>query len=99
MSQGGVHHLWVGVVVGWRWGGLSDPQTMLGIRSIANIIPNKLVDTKVNIIALLLLIITVQFWTFSGKIKFYQFGGRIFIFQATDLQDILNYSSHGCQQK
>ena len=31
MSQGGVHHLWVGVVggvvVGWRWGGLSDPQT------------------------------------------------------------------------
>ena len=99
MSQGGVHHLWVGVVVGWRWGGLSDPQTMLGIRSIANIIPSKLVVTKVNIIALLLLIITVQFWTFSGKITFYQFGGRIFIFQATDLQDILNYSSHGCQPK
>ena len=99
MSQGGVHHLWVGVVVGWRWGGLSYPQTMLGIRSIANIIPSKLVVTKVNIIALLLLIITVQFWTFSGKIKFYQFGCRIFIFQATDLQNILNYSSHSCQQK
>ena len=77
----------VGVVLGWRWGGLSDSQIMLGIRSIANIIPNKLEVTKVNIIALLLLIITVQFWTFSGKITFYQFGGRIFIFQPTDLQD------------
>ena len=61
MSQRRIHHLLVGVVLGWRWGGLSDSQIMLSIRSIANIIPNKLEVTKVNIIALLLLIITVQF--------------------------------------
>ena len=91
------------ITYGWgsRWGGggldwvIHKPCWVLG----ANIIQNKLEVTKVNIIVLLLLIITMQFFTFSGKITFYQFGCRIFTFQPTDLQDILNYSSLGCQQK